>query len=270
MTTWWVVERVSSAKVPYRICIEQNDATVLAVRAQQVWPGATAQVFCLRDREIEAGEAFSLHERGLWPRWRDSVAVSSSRSIAARESVANSHRSREDNSRPRIRSEVLSHRAGHQGTSHEWARRIVDRSRYRHRFFETIPLEVPGIAHGPPQAPGGGYALIADETAATVAAAQKLPEATVVKDPHTLSHRAAGPGRTETQVRVAVLKELPTCFSIVELRDKFPDNLRDRISRLLANLRKEGLVRCTGRGKGARWHRCSGDRHPPSGTGPSG
>ena len=58
---------------------------------------------------------------------------------------------------------------------------------------------------------------------AAVAAARKLPEASVVHEAPTLFHLASGTGGIQTQVRLAVLKELPATFSIAELRNKFPD-----------------------------------------------
>lgn len=63
MDAWWIVETTGSARFPFRLRVEQEGRIVLSVRAQSEWPGAGGQVFCLREREVEAGEQFSPHER---------------------------------------------------------------------------------------------------------------------------------------------------------------------------------------------------------------
>lgn len=55
MSAWWIVEQTDNARFPWRIRIEQDGRALLCVRAQDRWPGAGRQVFCLR--ELEAPEA---------------------------------------------------------------------------------------------------------------------------------------------------------------------------------------------------------------------
>jgi hypothetical protein len=60
----WIVERTTQERLPFRIRIEGPGATILAVRARSVWPGAGSQVFCLRETEPpSAGETLELVER---------------------------------------------------------------------------------------------------------------------------------------------------------------------------------------------------------------
>lgn len=63
MPAWWIVERTADARFPWRIRIEQDGRVLLVVRAQSAWPGAGAQVFCLREREADPAEALTPHER---------------------------------------------------------------------------------------------------------------------------------------------------------------------------------------------------------------
>lgn len=49
MTAYWTVERTRDRRFPFRITIEQDRRTLLAVRAQNAWPGAGSQIFCLRE-----------------------------------------------------------------------------------------------------------------------------------------------------------------------------------------------------------------------------
>ncbi len=52
MTTFWQVEQLDDPRFPYRITLEQDGQVTLALRAKDRWPGAGAQVFCLREREL--------------------------------------------------------------------------------------------------------------------------------------------------------------------------------------------------------------------------
>jgi hypothetical protein len=59
----WVVERTQDRRFPFRITIEQGGRTLLAVRAQNHWPGAGSQIFCLRETELDPAEALEPFER---------------------------------------------------------------------------------------------------------------------------------------------------------------------------------------------------------------
>ncbi|NZA26421.1 ERCC4 domain-containing protein [Luteimonas sp. SJ-92] len=55
MSAVWIVQRTGDVRFPYRIAIEQAGRVLFAVRAKAAWPGAGTQVFCLREREPDAG-----------------------------------------------------------------------------------------------------------------------------------------------------------------------------------------------------------------------
>jgi hypothetical protein len=59
----WVVERTRDRRFPFRITIEQEGRTILAVRAQSHWPGAGSQIFCLRETELDPAEHLEPFER---------------------------------------------------------------------------------------------------------------------------------------------------------------------------------------------------------------
>ncbi len=59
----WVVERTQDRRFPFRITIEQEGRTLLAVRAQNRWPGAGSQIFCLRETELDPAEPLEPFER---------------------------------------------------------------------------------------------------------------------------------------------------------------------------------------------------------------
>lgn len=59
----WVVERTQDRRFPFRITIEQEGRTILALRAQSHWPGAGRQIFCLRETEIDPAESLEPYER---------------------------------------------------------------------------------------------------------------------------------------------------------------------------------------------------------------
>ncbi len=63
MGSFWIVERTRNRRFPYRISIEQDGITRLALRVQDRWPGPGGQVFCLRERELDPAEAFEPLER---------------------------------------------------------------------------------------------------------------------------------------------------------------------------------------------------------------
>lgn len=59
----WVVERTASGRFPYRLSIEQHGRLLFAVRARASWPGPGQQVFCLRERALDADEPLEPVER---------------------------------------------------------------------------------------------------------------------------------------------------------------------------------------------------------------
>jgi hypothetical protein len=63
MPAHWIVERTQSRRFPFRIHIEQDGRTLLAVRAQSHWPGTGSQIFCLRETELDPAEALEPYER---------------------------------------------------------------------------------------------------------------------------------------------------------------------------------------------------------------
>ena len=62
-------------------------------------------------------------------------------------------------------------------------------------------------------------------------------------------------GGTDTRVRLAALRELPDAFEFSLLRSRFAEVTETRLRRILNQLRAEDRLRCTGRGRAARWVR---------------
>ncbi len=63
MTATWLVQRTGNARFPFRVAIEQDGRVLFAVRAKAAWPGAGTQVFCLRERDLDAAELLEEIER---------------------------------------------------------------------------------------------------------------------------------------------------------------------------------------------------------------
>lgn len=63
MPALWTIQRTQDARFPFRIAVEQHGRVLFAVRATERWPGAGSQVFCLREREADPGEALEEVER---------------------------------------------------------------------------------------------------------------------------------------------------------------------------------------------------------------
>jgi len=59
----------------------------------------------------------------------------------------------------------------------------------------------------------------------------------------------------EDQVRISILERNGEPFAAPELDAEFPDVKPTRIRRVLAQLKEEGLLECTGRGRGTRWRK---------------
>jgi hypothetical protein len=60
------------------------------------------------------------------------------------------------------------------------------------------------------------------------------------------------------RIRSAALEELPAPFAFAELAARFPEIPAARVRAELDRLRREGRVRCTGAGRGARWEPARG------------
>ncbi len=63
MSTTWTLERTEHRRFRYRISLEQHGRVLAAFRTQEAWPGPGQQVFCLREREVEADEPLDFVER---------------------------------------------------------------------------------------------------------------------------------------------------------------------------------------------------------------
>lgn len=62
MTTTWTVHRTGHPRFPFRVAVEREGRTVLAVRAAAAWPGPGQQVFCLREDGSDPDEPMTLVE----------------------------------------------------------------------------------------------------------------------------------------------------------------------------------------------------------------
>jgi hypothetical protein len=63
MPAIWRVERTQNGRFPFRVSIEQDGRLLFAVRAQSAWPAPGGQIFCLREREHDPGEALEPLEK---------------------------------------------------------------------------------------------------------------------------------------------------------------------------------------------------------------
>ncbi|MGQ0537947.1 MAG: ERCC4 domain-containing protein [Gemmatimonadaceae bacterium] len=65
----WIVQRTTSRRFPFRIVIQRDGRTLLAVRARSAWPGPGENIFCLREYELDPDEQLETLEsvavRGL-------------------------------------------------------------------------------------------------------------------------------------------------------------------------------------------------------------
>lgn len=62
-------------------------------------------------------------------------------------------------------------------------------------------------------------------------------------------------GGIDARLRVAALHELPDTFAVASLRERVPEATPARVTRVIDALRREGKLRRTGHGRGARWER---------------
>jgi hypothetical protein len=89
--------------------------------------------------------------------------------------------------------------------------------------------------------------------AALAARRQSLGD--LVREPLLDLEAGVSGGGTDARVRRAALEELPDGFPLTALRAVAPEVGDQRLRRVLGQLRKEGRLRCEGRGPGARWWR---------------
>ncbi|MFP4642681.1 MAG: hypothetical protein ACLFPU_11000 [Dehalococcoidia bacterium] len=71
----WILEECASERFPYRLQIFKGDTPWLVLRAQERWPTAGKNIFCLREeeppqpgerlREVERVDIIAFHERGV-------------------------------------------------------------------------------------------------------------------------------------------------------------------------------------------------------------
>jgi len=90
---------------------------------------------------------------------------------------------------------------------------------------------------------------------AAVDAARRQPEADLVRDAVSEFEPAPVEGGLDARIRAAALEELSAPFAIADLRDACPGVGDARLRRVLHQLRREGRLRCEGRGRAARWVR---------------
>lgn len=56
MRATWTVHRTSNPRFPFRVALERDGRTIIAVRATSAWPGPGQQVFCLREDGSDTDE----------------------------------------------------------------------------------------------------------------------------------------------------------------------------------------------------------------------
>jgi hypothetical protein len=93
---------------------------------------------------------------------------------------------------------------------------------------------------------------------AGVSAALRQPLPALVAEPVARYDGEPADGGTDTRIRIAALRGLPDGFEFALLRSRFPDVPETRVRRVLNQLRAEGRLRCTARGRAARWVRTGG------------
>jgi ERCC4 domain-containing protein len=147
----WIVERTRDRRFPFRITIEQEGRTLLAVRAQSHCPGAGKQIFCLRETELDPAEHLEPFER---------VRVAHLARLGRKLPVTL------DQGPPRhLRADLLPDGAGRPVSSHARPRRAppAPRARRRDRSGELYPWRFPGARVTRRKLPVGDYALVEEE-----------------------------------------------------------------------------------------------------------
>jgi hypothetical protein len=354
----WIVERTQDRRFPFRITIEQEGRTLLAVRAQSHWPGAGSQIFCLRETEHDPGEALEPFERvpvAHLTRLGRKLSVTLDRAQRKRCEFLKVEKRFRD--RPgtyeqiffRTEQGVRAHRTS--GRVELLPARSLD---VVIDSAELYPWRFPGARVTRRKLPVGDYALVDEERLvavverktrenflgnvheirglhqqlaelgsyphaamvveaqyadfgdpakagrwptshllrvigeiaalhpkvplvfagnrklanvwtqrffAGVAAALHQPLPSLVAEPVARFEGEPADGGTDTRIHVAALRELPDGFEFGLLRSRFPEVPETRVRRVLNQLRAEGRLRCTARGRAARWVRTGG---PPA------
>jgi hypothetical protein len=353
MDASWIVERTQDARFPFRIRIEQNGRTLLAVRAQNAWPGAGSQVFCLRETEFDPGEPLTPHEQvpiAHLTRLGRKLSVTLDRAQRKRceflkiekryknqdgsyeqiflrtEAAARAHKSSKRTELPRapdtldvvidsgerypwrfpgatvVRRKLAV--GDYALTREERVVAVVERKSLENFLKDlselkglhqqlaelgaqpraALVLEAQYADLGNPKKLGQWPAAHAQRVAAelttlfpnvplvyagnrklanlwaqrwfaAVAAAHAQPVPDSVREP--LARYEPGPMRDglDTRIRIAALQELPDGFAIAQIHRRFAEAKRERVKRVLDQLRREGRLRTEGRGPGTRWHR---------------
>jgi hypothetical protein len=350
----WLVDKTADRRFPFRVAIEQDGRTVLAVRSQSPWPGPGQQVFCLRERGDVAGESLDPLER---------VPVVHLGRVGRKLTVVLDRPTRKRCEFLAIQRTTKDGRAVEQLFFRTESGIRAHRSRTRMELLpgaapagpltiavdtaERYPWRFPGATLVRRRLASGDYALI--EAGRSVAVVERktfdgflgdigaiqalhhqledlgsLPTAALVIEaqyadfldgkrlagrwpathlarvlaevaalhPHlpvvfagnrplanawcarffaacaqreaspqldlvseTLARYRAGPREAgvEERIRVSALESADGSFTFAELAGRFGDVPAGRVRRVLGQLRDEGLLECTGRGRGTRW-----------------
>ncbi len=352
MPAHWVVERTRDRRFPFRITIEQDGRTLLAVRTQSAWPGAGSQIFCLRETEFDGTEPLEPVERvpvSHLTRLGRKLSVTLDRGQRKRCEFLKIEKPYRD--RPGTYEQIF-FRTEQGVRAHKTSGRVELLTRSDLDLVidsaERYPWRFPAARVTRRKLPVGDYALEVEDrivavverktldnlltdfaevkglhqqlaelgsyphaalvveaqyadfgnpgkirrwpaahllrvlgelTAlhptvpivfagnrklanvwterffAAVAAAARQPEPDLVREPVLRYEGEPAEGGVTNRVRHAVLHELPESFEFAELRERFADVDEARLHRILDRLRAEGRVRCTGRGRRARWER---------------
>jgi len=349
---YWVVERTRDRRFPFRITIEQDGRTLLAVRAQSDWPGAGSQIFCLRETEFDGTELLEPVERvpvAHLTRLGRKLSVTLDRGQRKRCEFLKVEKPYHD--RPGTYEQIF-FRTEQGVRAHRTSGRVELLTRSDLDLVidsaERYPWRFPAARVTRRKLPVGDYALEVEDrivavverktlenlltdfaqvkglhqqlaelgsyphaalvveaqyadfgkpvkirrwpaahllrvlgelTAlhptvplvfagnrklanvwterffAAVFAATSQPLVDLFREPVRRYEDEPADGGVVTRVRHAVLHELPPSFEFAELRQRFAEVDEARLHRILDRLRGEGRVRCTGRGRGARWVR---------------
>ena len=169
----WIVERTGSRRFPFRVSIEQRGRLVVAFRVQARWPGPGQQVFCLRERELDAAEPLEEMERvpvAALSRVGRKLAVTLDRSQRKRCEFLAVRKQRRDGSGSyeqvffRTQSGIRAHRSRARvelGATHAPLVVVVDSA-------ERYPWRFPGAVVRRRPLAAGDYALFAGERVAAV------------------------------------------------------------------------------------------------------
>jgi hypothetical protein len=173
MQAIWSVQRTLSRRFPFRVAIEEDGRTILAVRAASPWPGPGQQVFCMREDALDAAESLEPVEQApilSLSRLGRKLAVVLDRPLRKRCEFLFIDKPRRDGSGTyeqvffRTESGIRSHRSR---TRLEIQRSdavlhvVIDSG-------EKYPWRFPGAELATRKLPAGDYALLAGERVAAV------------------------------------------------------------------------------------------------------